>query len=394
MRSRVIIVVLLILVVVGVVVVLTSLNTAPPAPVVGTGEAQPTQEQIAQTTPLPTLPPIEMVEIVVAVQDIPRGTIVEANTVDIYPWPADAVPANVITNPEDVIGKIARTDIFREQPILGNLLVDDFQNLATIGSDAALVTPPNRVLVAVPMNRLTSVANALQPGDRVDIIASLLFVDVDQTFQSAEPNQFNLISFVQSGDEATGNVTRTTSITGSGLRGAFDTRLIPTIGSQPVLVAPSEEPRPRLAVQRTVQDALVVWVGDFPSDGRIFRPAPTPTPENPTPTPEGGTSNGTPVVAPTEASQRDIISLAVSPQDAVVLTWYVEAKTPFTFALRSAATTTLPQTDSVTLDYIMGRFNILVPEKFNYALEPAIRSIRRLEAGDEISLQSSSASGE
>jgi hypothetical protein len=72
----------------------------------------------------------------------------------------------------------------------------------------------------------------------------------------------------------------------------------------------------------------------------------------------------------------------------VVLTWFVEAKIPFTFALRSASATTLPQTDPVTLDYIMGRFNILVPEKFNYAIEPAIRSIRRLEAGEEITLSS------
>lgn len=378
-RSRLIVVLLLIIVVVGVIFALTTLNTAPP-PVVesGTGEEQPVQEQIQQTTALPTITPIAMAEIVVAVQDIPRGTRVEANTIDIYPWPADAVPANAITNPEDVIGRIARTDIFREQPILGNLIVDDLQNLANIGSDAALVTPPNRVLVAVPMNRLTSVAYAIQPGDRVDIMASFLFIDVDLTFQSAEPNTFSLIS-----EDEAGNLTF-----GPGLRGAFDTRLIPTTGSVPVLVQPSEDPRPRLSVQRTVQDALVIWVGDFPADGRIFRPAATPTPENPTPTPEGAATGGTPVVAPTEANIRDIVTLAVSPQDAVVLTYYVEAKLPFTFALRSAATTTLPQTEAVTLDYIMNRFNILVPQTFNYALEPAIRSIRRLEAGDEISLQS------
>ena len=386
-RTRLIIVLLLVIVIVGVAVALVSVNV-PPVPEQHTTAGNDTTQQISQpidvSTPLPTITPIPMAEIVIAVQDIPRGVGVDANTVALVPWPADAVPVNAITNIEDVIGLIARTDIYREQPILGNLVVPDFQSLSTIGSDAALITPPNRLLVAVPMNRLTSVAYALQPGDRVDVIASLLFVDVDQTFQSVEPNTFSLFK-VTPPESGTGF--GTLDFTGTGLRGAFDSRILPTFGSVPVLVQPSEEPRPRLSVQRTVQDALVIWVGNFPDDGKLFVPAATPTPENPTPTPEGAVS-GTEVAPTPVLITRDIVTLAVSPQDAVVLTWYVEAKIPFTFALRSAATTTLPQTDSVTLDYIMSRFNILIPEKFNYAIEPAIRTIRSLEAGDQITLQS------
>jgi len=371
---------LIVIVAVAILVVVLATNSA----VGGTQTAQqpqppPQQQQpIPQATPLPTITPIPMVEIVVAIQDIPRGTIIRPDTVQVYPWPADAVPVNAISNPEDVINRVARTDIFREQPILGNLVVDDFQNLASIGSDAALITPPNRVLISIPMNRLTSVAFALQPGDRVDIIASFLFVDVDQTFQSAEPNQFNLISVAREGADPV-------SFGQSSLRGAFDTRLIPTVGSWPVLVLPSENPRPRLSVQRTITDAQVIWLGNFPSDGRLFRPPPSPTPINPTATPEGQAQQQVP---PTEVPRPpDIVTLAVSPQDAVVLAWFIEARIPFTFVLRSAVATALPQTDPVTLDYIMRRFNILVPEKFNYSIEPAIRSIRRLEVGEEIQLR-------
>jgi len=390
-RGRLIIFLLLLLVAAGVVLALVSLNQGDTQAAANqtTTDNQQVNQQIPQSTPLPTITPEPKVEIVLAVQDIPRGTRIEPNTVGVFPWPASAVPVNAVTNIEDVLGRIARTDIFREQPIHGNLVVDDPQNLATIGSDAALITPPNRVLISVPMNRLTSVAFGLQPGDRVDIITSFLFVDVDQTFQSAEPNTFNLISVAQEGgDPATGQGGSVTVNFGqSSLRGAFDTRLIPTIGSWPVLVLPSEDPRPRLSVQRTVQDALVIWVGDFPDDGRLFRPAPTPTPLNPTPTPEGQAAAQ--AAPPTEIPPKDIVTLAVSPQDAVVLAWYIEARIPFTFVLRSATTTTLPQTDPVTLDYIMSRFNILVPERFNYSIEPAIRSIRRLEVGDEITLQQS-----
>jgi Flp pilus assembly protein CpaB len=392
MNSRTIVVILLLVVLVGTGAVLFLVNQQPaPDPNAGqnTGEVeQPVNQQpIENATALPTATPQEVAEIVIAVQDIPRGASIDANTVAVVPWPLEAIPENAVTNPEDVIGRIARTDLFREQPILSNLVVDDFQNLARVGSDAALITPPNRVLVAVPMNRLTSVAFAIQPGDRVDIIASLLFVDVDRTFQSAEPNQFSLISTTQDENGSFGFTT------GSGIRGIFDSRIVPTNSGPvtiPVVISPSEDPRPRLSVQRTVQDALVIWLGSFPADGRIFKPAPSPTSEIPTATPDindGGTG-GTP--EPTEIPNvLDIVTVAVSPQDAVVLTWFVEAKIPFTFALRSAATTTLPQTDAVTLDYIMERFNIAVPERFNYSIEPAIRSIRRLEVGDQITLQES-----
>jgi Flp pilus assembly protein CpaB len=392
MNSRTIVVILLLVVLVGTGAVLFLVNQQPaPDPNAGqnTGEVeQPVNQQpIENATALPTATPQEVAEIVIAVQDIPRGASIDANTVAVVPWPLEAIPENAVTNPEDVIGRIARTDLFREQPILSNLVVDDFQNLARVGSDAALITPPNRVLVAVPMNRLTSVAFAIQPGDRVDIIASLLFVDVDRTFQSAEPNQFSLISTTQDENGSFGFTT------GSGIRGIFDSRIVPTNSGPvtiPVVISPSEDPRPRLSVQRTVQDALVIWLGSFPADGRIFKPAPSPTSEIPTATPDinAGGTGGTP--EPTEIPNvLDIVTVAVSPQDAVVLTWFVEAKIPFTFALRSAATTTLPQTDAVTLDYIMERFNIAVPERFNYSIEPAIRSIRRLEVGDQITLQES-----
>jgi hypothetical protein len=56
--------------------------------------------------------------------------------------------------------------------------------------------------------------------------------------------------------------------------------------------------------------------------------------------------------------------------------------------LRSAQAGALVQTDTVSLDYIMQRFRITVPDRFEYNIEPAIRSIRQLSLGDEISLDS------
>jgi len=82
--------------------------------------------------------------------------------------------------------------------------------------------------------------------------------------------------------------------------------------------------------------------------------------------------------------------LAVSPQDAVVLVWAIEARLPITLALRSATDISQVPTQPVTLQYIMSNFNITAPDRLPYALEPALRSIRQLIAFQEITLRDSS----
>ncbi|MCO6443702.1 MAG: hypothetical protein J5J04_06430, partial [Anaerolineae bacterium] len=83
----------------------------------------------------------------------------------------------------------------------------------------------------------------------------------------------------------------------------------------------------------------------------------------------------------------DIVAIAVSPQEAVVLAYYVEAKIPITFALRPANETGIASVRQVDLDYIMDQYRIVLPRKLPYSIEPAIRSIRQLVASNTISLR-------
>ncbi len=371
MRLLIIFAILIVLVAVVVAVVLPSLNRPAPAPTTTAGQT--VQQVVQQTTPLPTATPLEIVEIVIAVQDLPRGFRIPPNAVTLGPYPKDLAPFNAITSLEDVVGKIARTDIYREQPILSNLVVEDLTDIARVGSDAAAILPSNLVAVSIPVDRLTDVAYAIQDGDRVDIIMSMLFVDVDEIFQSLVPNSLTLFSITQDGQ-----INFLQSI-----QGRPDTT---TLG--PVIISPSERQRPRLVTQRTIQDAFVVHVGNFPPNGRFIGVPPTPTP---VPQTADQQSNGTPPPATATPTRPDIITLGVPPQDAVVLTWAVEAHLPVTLALRSANDTSRVPTDPVTLDYIMNQFNITLPVKRPYTIEPAIRSIRQLIAGNQIALTESNA---
>ncbi len=375
-RLRTILIILILLLVIGAVVIFLLPTLTPTAPATTTSGTPAPQIVSNNTVPTPT--PQQYVDLVIAVQELPRGIVVPPNAVELRPWPLESAPFNGITNLEDVVGRIARTDIFREQPILQNMVVDNLTNLARVGSDAAALLPSGLVAIAVPMDRLTSVAYGIQDGDRVDIIVSLLFVDVDEEFQSLLPNRVTLISE----DPESGQLVLTTAIEGR----------VDPLGFANAVVGPSERQRPRLVTQRTIQDAFVLHVGEFPPDGRIVGVPPTPTPNPEAQQADAGDGQATPIPTPTE-SRPDIVTLGVTPQDAVVLTHFIEARLPITFALRAASDTSRVPTDPVTLDYIMTEFNIQLPGRRPYSIEPAIRSIRQLVIENQVELATEESGG-
>jgi len=272
----------------------------------------------------PTAPPIDITQIVIAVQPLPRGNKIPPEAVTLAPWPTNSLPETRITNIEDVVGKLARYDIERGEPILTTLIAEDASKLSSIGSEAALRIPQGQVALTIPMTRLTGVGYALEEGDHVNVLASLLFVDVAEETQTTIPNTYTLI--VRNQDPVTQLVTITSS--GLGNEGTF-LEGNPFAPEGQILVQPAELPRPRLVVQQIVQDAVVLNVGTFEKEGVVIAQA------SPTPLPEGS-----PPPPPTAVPPPDIITLVVSPQDSLVMNYFLYANARLTLALRAAGDTT------------------------------------------------------
>lgn len=335
------------------------------------GRSQPAKPAgTEEVTPTPTEVP--QIQIVVAAQDIPRGIEIteqmtrgDAPAVILKDWPEGEVPDGAITRVEDVIGRTTRVDLIRELPILASMLVEE-----QAGSSAALQIPEGSVAYAVPVQRYSSVAWALQPGDYVDMIISLLLVDLDEEFQTIQPNQGNCLS--PSEDPAC-----------VGMGGAMG-RLEVMPNGWLVNLRPNESQRPRLVTQLTIQNALVLRVGDWPIEGE--QPA-FPTPE-PTPVPEEGVGEGEEGAAQQQpkASPAPLIApltLAVSRQDAMVLDYAQLMGAHVTFVLRRTGDEGRDTTESVTLQYMLDRFNIEMPPKLPYGVEPritALETINRAQA--------------
>jgi len=326
-----------------------------PAPAEGVAEGTPVAQE-----------PENLAQIAVAAQNLPRGLRITADTnaVILEDWPLDSVPVGALTSLESAYDRIARTDIQLGMPILESMLTDTAGELASAGSEIALQIPADMVAYAVPLSRYSSAAWAIRPGDHVDIMMSLLMVDLDEDFQSLLPNKAECVSPTE--DEACQRQ--------AGVIGRFEVMpngwLVNTI--------PTEGQRSRLVTQLAVQDALVLHVGEFERAGEEAAAQEA----GPTPTPEPGQGAGQTEVAPALPEVEPVL-LAVSRQDAMALEYAQAVGARLNAVLRSAGDAQSASTESVTLQYLMDRFSIELPPKLPYGVTPPISSLERVARSED-----------
>jgi pilus assembly protein CpaB len=110
--------------------------------------------------------------VVVAQQTVPERAEITADAVGVQEWPESAVPAGALDKTDAVIGKIALHPIYPGQIILPQMIVVK-GTLGASGSNASLVIPEGKVAMAFSISDLTSVANAIQTGDTIDMLLTL-----------------------------------------------------------------------------------------------------------------------------------------------------------------------------------------------------------------------------
>jgi pilus assembly protein CpaB len=325
----------------------------------------------------------DMIYVVIAGQDISRGSVIpEEGGVVITQMPADLVVETMFNGPEEeglksrVVGRRARMDIARGVPITEGMLTDTAGDVLGIGSDASLAIEPGYTAIAIPISRLSSVAYALRDGDSVDVLATMLMIDIDIDFQSALPNLVTpmiapggtdefpapmITSFIAEFiDEREGGVPPF-------MYGRVDTE--PEL-EQPIHVFPMEYQRPRLVTQRLIEKATVLHIGTFPlpaEEVAVSVAEPEPEQGVGAPPPQQGEAESyTPPPPP------DIITLIVTPQDALSLNWAIKSGVDLVLTLRAPGDNLTTDTTSVTLQYLLDNYNITVPTKLPYGLEPAL----------------------
>lgn len=323
----------------------------------GAGPTEAPTEPVA----LVTATPASVISIIRAVQAIDRGAIIPTEAIGAVNWPTELAPSTIITDPAQIVGKRARYLIMPEEPVLKSMIVMSLAELSPTGSEAAAQIPAGYLALSIPYDRLNGVAYGIRDGDHVTVLVSLGLVSIDEDFQTVLPNNSSSIQSIGDTNDVWAEL--------KGLPvGKYAEVEAAGGGTKYMYAYPSEPQRARLVTQQLVRDATVLHVGEF-SYLRQYGVAALPTA---TPDPQA-TPEPTCVPAPTPLPP-DIITLIVSPQDALALNYFNRLKETYptgvqiTLALRAAGDINLADTQNVTMQYIFDSYNIKFPEALEYGV--------------------------
>jgi Flp pilus assembly protein CpaB len=341
-------------------------------------QAAGTNQGSSELTLTPT--PIATTKVVVVTQHVTRGEIITADKLDMVDYQSDLVLPIMFTDVNQVAGKMARYSMDPYTVVTSALVTES--PITELGSDDALFISPGMVAVSIPITRLSSVSYAPQRGDHVNVIVTMLFVDLDPTWQTKLPNWTgNVIGPVGGGITESGALTAKDTIDtllAEPFRGPSEQGRAETDATtnQTFYILPSEAQRPRLVSQTLIQNVIVLQMGNFltPSEKvalEATQPAPTATPE-PGAAPAASQSAPTPTPLP---APPDVITLIVSPQDAVTLNYLIYGGAQLTLVLRNPNDTEANGTEAVTLSYLLDQYNIPIPVKLPYGFEPAVTAL-------------------
>jgi pilus assembly protein CpaB len=303
----------------------------------------------------PTATP-PLVSVVIVGQPINRDDEIKKESLSTMQLPQTNVTEKMITNPDLVVGKFALFPLAQGLPITSDM-ISDRPGMNQPGSEAARIISPGLVAVSVPISRLGSMVYGIKDGDHVNVIATTLFVDVDATFQSSLPNFTAAVTGVGFVPDTLPKLSAEI-VSGGPTSAQGRAELDPTL-NQALYIVPSEAQRPRLVSQMILQNIQVLHVGNFslgsqePQQVAEGQPTPTAVPQ---PIP-------------------DAITLIVSPQDAVALTYLINTGTQFTLTLRAPDDPTHVETEAATLQYLLSQYAIPVPAKLPYAIEPRLTTL-------------------
>lgn len=276
----------------------------------------------AQTAPEPKIP---REDVVVAKQPIAEDELV-AERLEIREVPSEMVQADALRTLNGTENMLAKGPIPQGSIVYREMLQTPEEQIKE--SSLSQLIDAGYVAIGFPIDELSSVSYGLQPGDYVDILVTLPFIDIDQEQQIKEP---------------------------------MCPPTCPSASGEGAAQAQAADQRQRLATQLTVQKARVLGVGRW-----AYEP-PAPSEQS-----DSSDENATPV--PVEPPK--YVTLMLQPQDALVVKIAREYGSRIDLAVRAVDDQQDFATQPVTLDYVLARFGIDLPTKQPYTIE-------RLSVGGE-----------
>lgn len=313
------------------------------------------------------------VDVYYAAQNIAQGATITEDVLATLRVPQENL-VTVMFTPDELpllIGKIAKYPLDQGVIITETMVSDASAAVPVSGPEWASLIPPGMTAMSIPTDRLSVSGYAINDGAHVNVNVCLLFVDVDPSYQTILPNLTAVLTGTGLGNITGGGVT---GVEGGGFQvqglpilslgvaasGTAQGRLeLDQSVQQPYYLIPSEAQRPRLVCQMLLQDVVVLKLGDFPQ-------APVVT------TPE---QQQDPNAQPAAQAAPDIVTLVVSPQDSITLSYLIYSNAKLMLTLRNPSDLTRVASEASTLQFLLSQYNIPIPAKLPYAMQPALTTL-------------------
>jgi len=119
-----------------------------------------------------------------------------------------------------------------------------------------------------------------------------------------------------------------------------------------------------MVCQTLLQDVVVMRLGDFPLSGTDV-----------VATADPAAAPADPAAAQPAPALPDLVTLIVSPQDSVTLSYLMYTNATMSLTLRNPSDQARLATEASTLQFLLSQYNIPVPAKLPYAMHPALTTL-------------------
>jgi pilus assembly protein CpaB len=121
-----------------------------------------------EPTPLQAQEP-DGTQVVVAGRDLPAGTVVTREDLEIVEWPSGNLPEGFASQPGEVVGRGVIAAVHRNEPLLMAKLASK-----EAGGGLPITIPAGLRAISVEVDEVVGVAGFVLPGTRVDVLATVM----------------------------------------------------------------------------------------------------------------------------------------------------------------------------------------------------------------------------
>jgi len=122
----------------------------------------------SQATPLLEGRPASSGKALVAIRDLPVGTVVADKDLRVIDWPGDAVPQGLLTDPKTVVGRGVLAPMRLNEPFLDSKLAP-----TGAGGGMPVIIGEGMRALSVAVDEVSDVAGFVTPGTRVDVLLTM-----------------------------------------------------------------------------------------------------------------------------------------------------------------------------------------------------------------------------